>query len=173
MKLSDRDVLIDPCNNLDRVKDYGFPHTLLRGGLTTLVISLIVLIIGLRPDLFNLDRGLYIGFTQIVVILIGIGLLTVGANSILNAFWACSEKTLLADIGTRTILTGYVICVFTALADAFGFGTNPPPHVVLGTLQSRGVIIGMIVILIGLLLKVRWSSNRAAPLEQVDENQPV
>jgi hypothetical protein len=167
MKFSDRDVLIDPCNNLDRrAKDYGFPHTQIRVGLTLTLIGLFLLIVGLRPDLFGLDRGLYIGFTQIITILFGIGFLTIGANSTFNAFWACTNKTLLADIGARTIMTGYVICAFTALADAFGFGTNPPPEVILGTLQSQGVIIGLLVILIGLLLKIRWQSDRQAPLEQ-------
>jgi len=48
-----------------------------------------------------------------------------------------------------------VICAFTALADAFGFGTNPLPYVLLGTLQSRGVMIGIFVICLGLLLVIR------------------
>lgn len=166
MKFSDRDVLIDPCNNLDRrARDYSFPHTQIRGGLTLTLIGLFVLIVGLRPDLFGLDRGLYIGFTQIITILVGIAFLTIGANSTFNAFWSCTDKTLLADIGARTIMTGYVICTFTALADAFGFGTNPPTEVILGTLQSRGVIIGLSVILVGLLMKIRWQSDRQAPLE--------
>ncbi len=167
MKFSDRDVLIDPCNNIDRrARDFGFPHTQIRGGLTLTLIGLFILIVGLRPDLFGLDRGLYIGFTQIIMVLIGIASLTIGANSTFNAFWACTDKTLLADIGARTIMTGYVICAFTSLADAFGFGTNPPPEVILGTLQSQGVVIGLVVILIGLLLKVRWQSDRQAPVEQ-------
>ncbi|MDD2522502.1 MAG: hypothetical protein PHW11_06765 [Anaerolineaceae bacterium] len=169
MKFTDRDVLIDPCNNLDRIKDYGFPHTQIRGGLTLTLIGLLVLILGLRPDIFGLDRGLYIGFSQIITILIGIALLTVGASSTLNSFWACTSKSLLADIGGRTIMTGYVICAFTALADAFGFGTNPPPEVILGTLQSYGVIIGLLVILTGLLMTIRWSTDRGVPLEPTEQ----
>lgn len=166
MKFSDRDVLIDPCNNIDRrVKDFNFPHSQIRVGLTLSLIGVLILVIGLRPDLFGLDRGLYIGFTQIITVLFGIAVLTIGANSTINAFWSCTDKTLLADIGTRTIMTGYVICAFTALADAFGFGTNPPPEVVLGTLQSYGVIIGLVIILVGLLMKVRWQTERQAPLE--------
>ena len=172
MKFSDRDVLIDPCNNIDRrVKDYSFPHTQIRAGLTLTLIGVLVLVIGLRPDIFGLDRGLYIGFTQIITVLFGIAFLTLGANSTLNTFWSCTNKTLLADIGTRTIMTGYVICAFTALADAFGFGTNPPPEVILGTLQSRGVVIGLIVILVGLLMKIRWQPERQAPLEQEAHSQ--
>ena len=171
MKFSDRDVLIDPCNNIDRVKNYSFPHTQIRGGLTLTLIGLGVLIVGLRPDLFGLDRGLYIGFTQIITILIGIAVLTIGANRTLSVFWACTDRTLLADIGTRMIMTGYVICAFTALADAFGFGTNPLPEVILGTLQSYGVMIGLFVILVGLLMKIRWQTDRQAPVDQETQNQ--
>lgn len=157
MKFSDRAVLIDPSNGIEQSNgSLGLPRNQVRTGLTVLIIGLFALIVGLRPDLFGLDRGLYIGFSQIIMILFGIGVLTWGASNTLRAFWACQEKTLLVDIGNRTILTGYVICVFTALADAFGFGTNPPPEVLLGTLQSRGVIIGMVVIFIGLVMLIRF-----------------
>lgn len=157
MRLTDRDVLIDPCYGITAPEaNGGFPRVQIRTNLAILFVGLIAFIIGLRPDLFGLDRGLYIGFTQIIMILFGIGLMVLGAVNTLKAFWGCDPKTLLVDIGTRTIATGYVICAFTALADAFGFGTNPPPEVLLGTLQSRGVIIGLVLICIGLLMMIRW-----------------
>ncbi len=69
-------------------------------------------------------------------------------------------------------MTGYVICVFTALADAFGFGTNPPPEVLLGTLQSRGgVIIGMVVICVGLFMMLRFHIPQTP--DQVEETTPT
>ena len=113
------------------------------------------MIIGLRPDLFGLDRGRYIGYVQIIVILIGLGLMTLSATGMLIAFWNGGPKSLRADFGTRIIATGYVICAFTALADAFGFGTNPLPNVMIGTLQSYGVMIGIFVICVGLFLAIR------------------
>jgi uncharacterized membrane protein len=79
--------------------------------------------------------------------------MTLSATGLLIAFWNGGPKSLRADFGTRIIATGYVICAFTALADAFGFGTTPP-YVLLGTLH-RGVMIGIIVICIGLLLLLR------------------
>ncbi len=57
-----------------------------------MIVGLIALIIGLRPDLFGLDRGLYIGFSQIILILFGIGLLTLGATNTLRAFGAVRKK---------------------------------------------------------------------------------
>ena len=166
MKLSERDVLIDPLNAENKIRNYDFPQTTIRGSLITVMVGIFMLVLGLRPDLFGLYRGLYIGFTQIIMILIGIALLTLGAYISLNAFWSCTEKSLLADIGSRLIMTGLVICAFTALADAFGFGTNPPPLVILGTLQSQGVIIGMGVIILGLLMMIRWDRNRSNPIEK-------
>jgi hypothetical protein len=62
----------------------------------------------------------------------------------------------LADFGTRTCATGFVICFFTALADAFGFGTNPLPNVFLGNLQTNGLMIGMGIIGIGFLMMLRY-----------------
>lgn len=164
MKLTERDVLIDPLNAETKTRSYDFPHTTIRGSLTTVLVGIFTLVLGLRPDLFGLDRGLYIGFIQIIMILIGIALLTIGAYISLNAFWGCTEKSLLADIGSRSIMTGYTICAFTALADAFGFGTNPPPLVILGTLQSHGVMIGIGVIILGLFMMIRWDRDRSHPV---------
>lgn len=153
--MSQPDVLLDPNNPRKAVKAGTFPKFQVRVGLTGILLGFLTLLIGLRPDLFGLDRGRYIGFVQIIVILIGIGLMTLSATGLLIAFWNGGPKSLRADFGTRIIATGYVICSFTALADAFGFGTNPLPYVLLGTLQSRGVMIGIFVICIGLVLLIR------------------
>lgn len=153
--MSQPDVLLDPNNPKKIVKAGTFPKFQVRAGLTGIIVGFLILLTGLRPDLFGLDRGRYIGFVQIIVILLGIGLMTLSATGVLIAFWNGGPKSLRADFGTRIIATGYVICAFTALADAFGFGTNPLPYVLLGTLQSRGVMIGILVICVGLLLVIR------------------
>lgn len=133
-----------------------FPKTQVRFSLTLMFLGLVIFLIGINPALFGLDRGAAIGFFQILAILIGLGLLTWGAVLTMLTFWRNEQKTLLADFGSRVVATGYVICIFTALADAFGFGTNPFPNVFLGTLQSQGLIIGMVVIGLGLLMMVRY-----------------
>lgn len=153
--MSQPDVLLDPNNPKKIVKAGTFPKFQVRAGLTGIIVGFLILLTGLRPDLFGLDRGRYIGFVQIIVILLGIGLMTLSATGVLIAFWNGGPKSLRADFGTRIIATGYVICAFTALADAFGFGTNPLPYVLLGTLQSRGVMIGILVICVGLMLLIR------------------
>lgn len=133
-----------------------FPISRLRLSLTLLMVGFLVFILGIDPALFGLNRGTSIGFVQIIVLLIGLGLITWAASLTLTSFWPKGEKSLLADFGSRTIATGYVICVFAALADAFGMGTNPMPDVFLGILQSRGVVIGMGVILLGFMMTIRW-----------------
>jgi hypothetical protein len=58
-----------------------------------------------------------------------------------------------ADIGLRLVGTGYVVAVFTGMADVFGMGSQPLPNVpYFGPWQSSGVLIGQIVIALGLLM---------------------
>ncbi len=136
-----------------------YPKLRSRLGLTMSLIGFIFFLIGSKPEVFGLDRGTSIGFVQIYVILIGIGLLSWGASVTLLAFWKKDQKSLLADFGTRVISTGVVICAFTALADAFGFGTNPLPNVYLGKLQSYGVMIGMGIIIAGIVMLLRFKQD--------------
>lgn len=133
-----------------------FPIARLRFSLTLLMIGFLLFILGLDPGLVGLDRGISIGFVQIVVLLIGLGVITWAAYLTLSNFWSKGEKSLLADFGSRTIATGYVICVFAALADAFGLGTDTLTNVYLGLLQSRGLMVGMGIIMLGFLMSVRW-----------------
>jgi len=131
-----------------------------RSGLTLLIVGFILFILGAKPEVFGLNRGVSIGFVQIIVILLGLAVLTLGGSLALLSLWGKNQKSLLADFGTRTIATGYVICFFTALADAFGFGTNPMPNVFLGRLQSQGLIIGMAVIGVGFLMLLPYKPAR-------------
>ena len=133
-----------------------FPKFRARLGLTLLMLGFIIFLIGAKPEIFDLDRGTAIGFLQIIVMLIGLGLVTWGGSLAIIAFWRNGERSLLADFGTRTCATGFVICFFTALADAFGFGTNPLPDVFLGNLQTNGLLIGMGIIGIGFLMMLRY-----------------
>ena len=133
-----------------------FPKFRARLGLTLLMTGFIIFLIGAKPEIFELNRGTAIGFLQIIVMLLGLGLVTWGGCLTLFAFWRNGERPLLADFGTRTCATGFVICFFTALADAFGFGTNPMPNVFLGKLQTNGLMIGMGIIGIGFLMMLRY-----------------
>lgn len=133
-----------------------FLHGRVRVGLAMVVFGYLIFLLGARPSLFNLDRSRVIGFVQISVFLIGLGIIVMGSYLTLNAFWRNAKKTIAADLGSRVISTGYVICVFTAMADIFGLGSHRLPNVFFGPLQARGVAIGMATIALGFLLLIRY-----------------
>lgn len=153
---------IDPSQTIIEDSETGltYPKIRIRIGLIFAVIGYILFILGLRPGLFNLDKSPVIGFVQISVCLIGLASMTFGSYLTLLAFWANEKKTLAADIGSRLISTGYVICVFTSMADIFGLGSHPLPDVFFGPLQARGMEIGMVTIAIGFLLLIRYKRNK-------------
>lgn len=135
-----------------------YPKIRVRIGLALAIFGFFLFLLGARPSLFNLDRSRVIGFVQISVFLVGLGIITIGSYLTLNAFWFESKKTIAADIGARLISTGYVICVFTAMADIFGLGSHRLPNVYFGPLQAQGMMIGMATIAIGFLLLIRYKS---------------
>lgn len=148
-----------------------YPKTRIRIGLGMAVFGYLLFLLGARPSLFGLDRSRVIGFVQISVFLIGLALITLGCYLTLNALWPEGKKTIAADIGSRLISTGYVICVFTAMADIFGLGSHRLPDVFFGPLQARGMVIGMGTIALGFLLLIRYKhpknkSERKSPNEK-------
>ncbi|MFN2304086.1 MAG: hypothetical protein ACK2TV_10180 [Anaerolineales bacterium] len=145
----------------------------IRLGLALTIVGYLLFLLGARPSLFNLDRSRVIGFVQISVFLIGLGLITLGSYIALNALWPNGKKSIAADIGSRMISTGYVICVFTGMADIFGMGSHPLPEVFFGPLQARGVSIGMGTIALGFLLLIRFTHPRGnrPSLDDTDQNK--
>lgn len=140
----------------DSETDLTYPKTRIRIGLVMTIIGYFIFLLGARPGLFGLDRSRVIGFVQISVFLIGLALISLGGYLTLNALWPDGKKTIAADIGLRLISTGYVISVFTAMADIFGLGSHRLPDVFFGPLQARGMEIGMATIAVGLLLLIRY-----------------
>jgi hypothetical protein len=151
--------------------DLTLPKTRIRLGLIMAVVGYFIFLLGARPGLFGLDRSRVIGFVQISVFLVGLALISLGSYLTLNAMWPNGKKTIAADIGIRLISTGYVISVFTAMADIFGMGSHPLPDVFFGPLQARGMELGMITIAIGFLLLIRYKliNNHSAFSEGNDQ----
>ena len=145
-----------PQNGEDQNPQTSFPKGRMRIGLAMAVFGYLVFLLGARPSLFNLDRSRVIGFVQISVFLIGLGIIVMGSYITLNSFWYGTKKTIAADIGSRIMSTGYVICVFTAMADIFGLGSHRLPDVFFGPLQARGMAVGMATIGVGLLMLIRF-----------------
>ncbi|HXF83978.1 MAG TPA: hypothetical protein VNK49_01175 [Anaerolineales bacterium] len=129
----------------------------IRFSLMTILFGFFVLTVGAKPDWYGWDRSPVVGFIQISVFLIGLALICVGGYFGMTALWGKEQRSIIADIGLRLVGTGYVIAVFTGMADVFGLGTQPLPNVpYFGPWQAIGVVIGQIVIAIGFLMTIPY-----------------
>jgi len=129
----------------------------IRFSLITVAIGMFVFIVGAKPKWFGWDRSPVVGFVQITVFLIGLAWICFGGYIGLSALWGREQRSIIADIGLRLVGTGYVIAVFTGMADVFGMGTQPLPGVpYFGPWQAVGVFIGQSVIAIGFLMLIPY-----------------
>ncbi|HSJ86224.1 MAG TPA: hypothetical protein VK909_03370 [Anaerolineales bacterium] len=135
----------------------GISSLRIRFSLIVVPLGLLIFTIGTKPVWFGWDRSPIVGFTQIVVFLIGLALICLGGFIGLSSLWGREQRSIIADIGLRLVGTGYVIAVFTGLADVFGMGSQPLPKVpYFGPWQAGGVMIGEIVIAIGFLMVIPY-----------------
>jgi hypothetical protein len=124
-------------------------------------LGLLVFTIGAKPDWFGWDRSPVVGFVQIAVFLAGLAVICLGGYIGLLTLWWGRERTIVADIGTRLVGTGYVIAVFAGLADIFGMGSQSFPQVpYFGPWQASGVLIGQGIIALGFLLFIPFYSPK-------------
>jgi hypothetical protein len=128
-----------------------------RFSLISVAIGLLIFAIGTKPNWFGWNRAVVVGFLQIAVALIGLGLICIGGYVGLTALWGKEQRSILADIGSRLIGTGYVITVFSGMADVFGMGAQTlPDNPYFGPLQATGVLIGEFVIAAGFLMLIPY-----------------
>lgn len=140
--------------------DLSFSSIRIKLGLALAFVGYLIFLLGARPSLFGLDRSPVVGFVQISVFLVGLAIISVGSYLTLDALWPEGQKSIAAQIGPRLISTGYVICIFTGMADVFGLGSHPLPDVFFGPLQARGMGLGMMTIAAGFLLMIRYTRPR-------------
>lgn len=129
----------------------------IRFSLIAVGAGLLILAIGAKPKWFSWDNAPVVGFVQIAVFLVGLGLICVGGYIGLSALWGKEQRSIVADIGSRLIGTGYVIAVFAGMADVFGMGAQTlPDNPYFGPLQASGVFIGQCFIAVGLLMLIPY-----------------
>ena len=128
-------------------------QTRVRFGLLLTLFGFFVFLGGTKPAIFGYNRSQVIGFIKISVFLIGLAIICVGGYISLLAYWENGARTIAAEIGSRLVATGYVVAIFSGMADVFGFGSQPPPTVpFFGPVQVLGVQIGEGLIVAGFLL---------------------
>jgi hypothetical protein len=129
----------------------------IRFSLIAVAIGLFIFATGTKPNWFGWNRAVVVGFVQIAVALVGLGLICIGGYVGLTALWGREQRSILADIGSRLIGTGYVITVFSGLADMFGMGAQTlPDNPYFGPLQATGVLVGQFIIAAGFLMLVPY-----------------
>jgi hypothetical protein len=134
-------------------------RTRIRLGLIITLFGLFVFIVGAKPNWFGWDRSPVVGFVQISVFLVGLGIICLGGYITLLPLWKGRERSIAADIGLRLVSTGYVVAVFAGMADVFGMGSQPLPQIpYFGPWQAAGVLIGQGVIALGFLLLIPYRS---------------
>ncbi|MBN2048032.1 MAG: hypothetical protein JW750_09330 [Anaerolineaceae bacterium] len=150
---------------IDQKRSLRYSAKRVQSGLIVSLIGFLIFILGTRPSMFGLDRSPVIGFIQIAVFLVGLALICLGGYVSMMALWGEEQPSILADIGTRLVATGYVISVFSGMADVFGLGSHLLPDVVpyFGELQAIGVVIGVLIIAWGLLFLIPYHRLRHHP----------
>jgi hypothetical protein len=140
-----------PTDTAPRQDDPSKPRIYVSIAIT--LIGLLIFIVGVKPDWLGWDRSPVVGFVQIAVFLAGLAIICLGGYVGFLTLWWGRERTITSDIGTRLVGTGYVVAVFSGLADIFGMGSQSFPQVpYFGPLQSTGVLIGQGIIVLGFLL---------------------
>jgi hypothetical protein len=131
----------------------------IRFSLITVGLGLLIFAIGAKPNWFGWNRASVVGFVQMAVLLVGLGLICGGGYVGLSALWGKEQRSIIADIGLRLIGTGYVLAVFSGMADVFGMGaqTLPDDNPYFGPLQATGVLIGQFVIATGFLMLIPYN----------------
>jgi len=85
--------------------------------------------------------------------LLGLAVICVGGYATIRSLWYRREQSISADIGMRLVSTGYVVTVFSGMADVFGIGSHPLSGVpFFGVWQARGMEIGCAIIAIGFIM---------------------
>lgn len=129
------------------------PRVRIRIALIGVLLGLLIFFVGAKPSWFGLDRSPVVGFIQISVMLIGMGVICVSGYAVIRALWRNQPPTISADIGLRLVSTGYVVALFSGMADVFGIGSHPLPGVpIFGVWQARGMEIGLALIAIGFVM---------------------
>lgn len=154
-------IMANRVNGTNNTSTDLFPLRRIQFGLIVAVGGFLFFLVGARPELFLLDRSPVVGFIQIAVMLIGLALISIGGHFSLIGLWKGKQLSIAAELGVRFVSTGYVIAVFSGLADIFGLGSHPTPEFVpyFGIWQARGVQIAEGFIAVGMLMMLPYSKN--------------
>ena len=130
---------------------------LARFGVATVVFGFFLFGIGIFPEIIQLSITPGIGLLQILVLLLGVSVMTLGAYIYAYATrHRAQPRRLREDIGIRLMATGLVIAYGAGFADVLGIGSHyGADRPLLGLLQAAGIALGLTVTIVGILLYAR------------------
>jgi hypothetical protein len=123
----------------------------------TVVFGFFLFGIGVFPEIIRLSITPGIGLLQIMVLLLGVSVMTLGAYIYAYATrHRAQPRRLREDIGLRLMATGLVIAYGSGFADVLGIGSHyGAERPLLGLLQAAGIALGLTVTIVGILLYSR------------------
>ena len=137
-----------------------------RGLMTIVLIGLFIFMIGIYPNIIGMDRSPVVGFVQIGVWLLGLGILLLGSTMTVKVIRNGHPNSLRSEVGLRLIATGYVFAVAASFADFLGIGSHALPGISYGPLQVAGLALGVLVSLFGVILYWPGKGSKASSEEQ-------
>lgn len=139
------------------------PRVRIRICIYTILAGFLLMLLGAKPELFGLNRSPVVGFVQIMVMLLGIGIICLAGYYLVHTLWRKTTPSIASDIGVRLVSTGFVITLISGMADVFGFGSQPSPNVpFFGVWQARGMEIGLGIIAIGFIMMFPYQKPHAS-----------
>ncbi|MCK6578459.1 MAG: hypothetical protein L6Q98_10175 [Anaerolineae bacterium] len=117
----------------------------------------VLMLMGLFPTVTGITPGEGIGIVQFVAMVLGAGLLNVGAILYVKfTLYPNQEANLTQQICVRVAFTGLVLAAFTGMGDYLGFGSHVvelgSPEVFFGSLQAGALLVFLLLAALGVLL---------------------
>ncbi len=145
-------------------------------GIALGALGIMISFMGLFPGVTGAKTTAGIGLIQVAMLIVGYGLLILGALIYLKCtFYLGVPATLSQQVGTRLALTGLLFAAMAGLADILGFGShirNEAGDIFFGRLQMIGILACFGLSSFGVLVYVLAGARlaRHAPVEALSES---
>jgi hypothetical protein len=125
-------------------------------GIAIGTLGIVIALMGLFPGITGVEETPGIGMVQIIMLLLGYGLLVLGAVLYIKfTYYLGARSNLTQQIGVRVIMTGLLFAAIAGLSDILGFGSHVRTEtrdIFFGGLQGIGLLASLAISSFGVLL---------------------